>query len=121
MSDSSTGDTGPAVEFFWRPGCGFCMILDRNLGRHQIPLDKHNIWDDPDAAAYVRSVTNGSETVPTVRIGDVSLVNPSADQVLTVLSEQGSPLVPKDWAPRQEGTIGRMIGRILGSPGETEV
>ncbi len=113
MSDS--------IEFYWRPGCGFCMSLDRNLGRYDLPLEKRNIWDDPDAAAFVRSVAGGNETVPTVRIGDVSLVNPSADQVLTVLSEQGSALVPKDWEPRQGGVLGRMIGRILGSPSETEV
>ena len=108
MSDS--------IEFYWRPGCGFCMTLDRNLARYDIPLDKRNIWDDPDAADFVRSAANGNETVPTVRIGEVTLVNPSADQVLSVLSEQGSPLVPTDWEPRQGGAIGRMFGRILGSP-----
>ena len=113
--------TEPTVEFYWRPGCGFCMALDRNLGRLEIPLDKRNIWDDPDAAAFVRSVANGSETVPTIRIGDVSLVNPSADQVLSVLSDQGSSLVPNDWEPRQPGSIGRMIGRFLGSEDRTEV
>ncbi|MCP3909332.1 MAG: NrdH-redoxin [Actinomycetia bacterium] len=127
MSESSTPTpntepcTDETVEFYWRPGCGFCIMLDRNLGRHDIPLEKHNIWDDPDAAAFVRSVANGSETVPTVRIGEVSLVSPSADQVLTILSEQGSPLVPNDWEPRQGGAIGRMIARILGSPDESEV
>ncbi len=127
MSESSTpaptGEpyTDQTVEFYWRPGCGFCMMLDRNLGRHDIPFEKHNIWDDPDAAAFVRSVANGSETVPTIRIGEVSLVNPTADQVLTVLAEQGSALVPIDWEPGQGGAISRMIGRILGSTNETEV
>ncbi len=40
-----------------------------------------DIWQDPEAAAFVRSVANGNETVPTVSIGDVHLVNPSARQV----------------------------------------
>ena len=36
-----------------------------------------NIWDDPSAAAFVRSVTGGDETVPTVVIGTTTMVNPS--------------------------------------------
>jgi mycoredoxin len=28
-----------------------------------------NIWEDPQAAARVRSVANGNETVPTVFVG----------------------------------------------------
>ena len=41
-----------------------------------------NIWEDQDAAGVVRSLANGNETVPTVTIGDISLVNPSARQVV---------------------------------------
>ena len=44
MADNSTID---AVDFYWRPGCGFCMMLERGLNKAEIPLAKHNIWDDP--------------------------------------------------------------------------
>ena len=85
---STTPDpsTRPAVEFFWRPGCPFCMLLERSLDQEGVPLVKRNIWEEPDAAAIVRSIADGNETVPTVRIGGVAMVNPSAKQVLAALA-----------------------------------
>ena len=88
MSDKITG-----VEFYWRPGCPFCMSLERGLNKAGIPLNKHNIWDDPAHAATVRSIADGNETVPTVVIGDVSVVNPSAKQVKRVLADKAPHLV----------------------------
>lgn len=74
--------TRPAITVYWRPGCGFCSSLFRQLERHDIPHERVNIWDDADAAATVRSVANGCETVPTVFVGDVGLVNPSVGDIL---------------------------------------
>ncbi len=82
--------TPPAVEFFWRPGCPFCMLLERSLDQEGVTLAKRNIWEDPDAAATVRSIADGNETVPTVRIGEVAMVNPSAKQVLAALASAPS-------------------------------
>ena len=62
------------------------MMLERGLKKANIPLDKRNIWDDPSAAAFVRSVADGNETVPTIRIGGTSLVNPSKKQVVAALA-----------------------------------
>jgi mycoredoxin len=78
----------PTVEFFWRPGCPFCSMLERSLSAEGITLAKRNIWEEPEAAAIVRSIADGNETVPTVRVGDTALVNPSARQVLAALSQQ---------------------------------
>ncbi len=85
VTDSSAIPTTDPITFYWRPGCGFCMMLDRKLSKLGVPMHKRNIWDDPDAAATVRSLANGSETVPTVVIGDVSMVNPSAKQVVAAI------------------------------------
>ncbi|NNE97055.1 MAG: NrdH-redoxin [Acidimicrobiales bacterium] len=79
-------EQAPPVVFYWRPGCGFCTMLQRNLDGHGIAYDSRNIWEDGDAAASVRSIANGNETVPTVLIGDTALVNPTIDQVLDALS-----------------------------------
>lgn len=106
MSDQ----TIDAITFYWRPGCGFCMGLERGLGSLGLPLHKQNIWDDPDAAATVRSIANGNETVPTLVIGDAKLVNPSVDKVLAAVRDQAPHLEPDD--PPTEG--GRLLGRILG-------
>ena len=70
-----------AVHYYWRPGCPFCSMLRRSLDKAGIETVDHNIWDDPGDAAIVRHYANGNETVPTVVIGDVGLVNPSAKQV----------------------------------------
>ncbi len=80
-----TDTTTDAITFYWRPGCGFCMMLDRKLSKLGIPMDKRNIWDDPDAAATVRSIANGNETVPTVVVGDISMVNPRAADVIEAM------------------------------------
>lgn len=69
------------VTVYWRPGCPFCSMLFRGLDRHGVEAQRVNIWDDPEAAAFVRSVANGNETVPTVTVGGRALVNPSAREV----------------------------------------
>lgn len=75
---------------YWRPGCGFCSMLRAGLQRHGISFREVNIWDDPDAAAFVRSVARGNETVPTVTVGSVSLVNPSVDEIAELLASADS-------------------------------
>jgi hypothetical protein len=51
-----------------------------------VALDERNIWEDPDAAAFVRSVARGNETVPTVVVRGSALVNPPAAEVLARLA-----------------------------------
>ncbi|GAW49219.1 MULTISPECIES: glutaredoxin domain-containing protein [unclassified Nocardioides] len=72
------------VTVYWRPGCGFCQILRRELDRAGLERTEVNIWEDPEGAELVRSVAWGNETVPTVVIGDKALVNPSAREVLAL-------------------------------------
>lgn len=76
-----------AVEFYWRPRCPFCMMLERDLVAAGIPLDRRNIWEDPSAAALVRSVADGNETVPTVVVGNRVRVNPGWAEVEALLLE----------------------------------
>lgn len=90
-----TATTPDAITFYWRPGCGFCMGLERGLDRLGLPLDKHNIWEDPDAAATVRSIANGNETVPTVVVGGARMVNPSAEAVLRAVHAEAPHLDPQ--------------------------
>ncbi|MDH3680344.1 MAG: NrdH-redoxin [Acidimicrobiia bacterium] len=83
------------VVFFWRPGCPFCWRLEQALAQANVPMTKRNIWDDPDAAAFVRSVANGNETVPTVTVGDQWLVNPSPRELAKVLEASAPHLLPQ--------------------------
>ena len=61
------------------------MMLQRSLDGNDIAYEARNIWEDPDAAAFVRSVAGGNETVPTVVVGDKAMVNPSIDEVIEAL------------------------------------
>ncbi len=77
----------PAITVYWRPGCLFCSSLVRQLDQWSIPYDASNIWEDPAAAAIVRGAAGGSETVPTVQVGDRFLVNPTIAAVLATAHE----------------------------------
>jgi mycoredoxin len=82
MSDvSATTD----IVMYARPGCPFCTMLRADLASAGITYRERDIWQDPEAAAAVRAAANGNETVPTINVGDVWLVNPSVDEVTAVL------------------------------------
>jgi mycoredoxin len=102
--------TPDAVHYYWRPGCPFCTMLRRGLDKTGIRTVDHDIWDDPDAAAVVRSHANGNETVPTVVIGDVGFVNPSAHQVASHLEQVAPHLLPEGYEPAEPGLLQRLFG-----------
>ncbi len=66
---------------YWRPGCLYCARLRWGLRRRRVAVEELNIWSNPVAAAFVRSVNGGNETVPTVVVAGVTLLNPSPRQV----------------------------------------
>ena len=99
-----------AVHFYWRPGCGFCSMLRRGLDKAGIETVDHNIWDDPADAATVRGYANGNETVPTVVIGEVGMVNPSTKQVAQYLQQAAPHLLPDGYEPPKPGLVGRLLG-----------
>lgn len=75
----------PSIVMYWRPGCGFCAALDRELSKAELTFEKRNIWESPDDAAFVRSVADGNETVPTLTVNGTAMVNPSLDDVLAAM------------------------------------
>ncbi len=93
--------------FYWRPGCPFCTMLERRLDQRGIPLEKRNIWHDPDAAAAVRAVADGNETVPTVVVDEVAMINPSAAEVEAVMARVAPQLLP-----RVHGEIGPAVTEV---------
>ncbi|MFD7968694.1 glutaredoxin domain-containing protein [Streptomyces clavifer] len=77
----------------WRPGCPFCMKLRLRLRFSKLTYTEVDIWSDPDAAAFVRSVADGNETVPTVTVAGHSMVNPSMRQVVRAVREHAPHLL----------------------------
>lgn len=66
-----------------------------------IATNEHNIWEDPSARSFVRSVAGGNETVPTGAIGEVKLINPSMREVIAAIKA-----VDPDVAVNVESTQG---------------
>lgn len=77
------------VVVLWRPGCGFCMMLRRGLRKAGLETVELDIWEDPEAAAFVRRHARGNETVPTVAVGGQVMVNPSARDVVSAAHAAG--------------------------------
>ena len=100
-----SGSTINAVQFYWRPGCGFCARLDRARAR-RYPDGETQHLGGPGRRAIVRSLANGNETVPTIVIDDIGMVNPSADEVITVLSSRA-----RTWFPRAESPQPSRLGK----------
>jgi len=73
------------VVIYWRPGCVYCARLRGRLRRAGRRAMWVNIWQDEEAAAFVRSVNDGNETVPTVVIDDRTITNPDPQLVLDSL------------------------------------
>ncbi len=98
------------VDVHWRPGCGFCSRLFRQLDQLGVPYRRTDIWDDPAAAERVRLAARGHETVPTVFVGPIALVNPSVHEVLFVAAEHAPAAVPAGYEPPPPGRLARWLG-----------
>jgi glutaredoxin-like protein len=94
--------SGPGeIVIYTRPGCPYCLTLRAGLRRSGLAFREINIWGDPAAAAFVRSVAAGNETVPTVVVGEVHMVNPSARRVRSLAVPAGSsPSNRRRWRRR---------------------
>jgi len=92
--EPTVDSTATTITVYWRPGCGFCSRLLRWIDRAGVPATLRNIWEDPEAAAAVRAVTGGDETVPTVTIGQRALVNPSPRALQAAIATEAPELLP---------------------------
>ncbi len=90
------------------------MSLRTSLNRMGLPIDEYDIWQDARAAKFVQRANGGNETVPTLRIGTVTLTNPTTREVLAAIQEHAPEILPPDWEPPAPGRLRRMFDRALG-------
>jgi mycoredoxin len=70
------------VTIYTTTWCGPCRRLKSQLDREGIAYETVDIEQDESAAAFVRSVNGGNQTVPTVVFPDGgSLTNPTLSEV----------------------------------------
>jgi mycoredoxin len=120
LPDGLGGDA--AVTVLWRPGCPYCAMLLRGLERTGLVFDRIDIWEHPEAAAWVRTVADGNETVPTVRIASsgrddaveeaVALVNPSPRAVLDMLARLAPDAMPTETERHRASVSARITARF---------
>jgi mycoredoxin len=96
MSASATDTVNPtvtsSVTMYTTPWCGYCHRLQGQLDREGIAYDLVDIEQQPEAAAFVESVNNGNQTVPTLVYSDGSAqTNPSVMQVKDKLEQLAAP------------------------------
>lgn len=93
------------------------MGLEHSMKKSSLPYKRKNIWDDPKAAEFVRSVANGNEVVPTVTIGKSALVNPSLNQIVQAIGHESPGLMTDEELAKltelQAGPLGKLVRRIL--------
>ena len=63
------------------------MALERQLADSDLAIQFRNIWEDPEAAEFVRTHAHGNEVVPTIQVGETVMVNPTAGDVLSVFNK----------------------------------
>jgi glutaredoxin len=85
LGRGAVGQERDGVVIYWRPDCVFCLDLLLRLKFTRLRYRKVGIGKDPDARAFVRSVADGNETVPTVVVAGHALVNPSKRQLIAAV------------------------------------
>ena len=83
-------DDGKVV-VYWRRGCTFCQRLQLMLGKKVRDVVWVDVWADREASAYVRSVNDGNEVVPTVVIDGVAHTNPAPRTVGSAVEAGSRP------------------------------
>lgn len=85
--------TAPQIRLYWRPGCPYCARLRRDLDRIGLPRQEVDIWRDPQARSVVRALADGNETVPTVVVDGVGLVNRPPPGVVDLVGQRRPDLL----------------------------
>ena len=75
------------VIVYYRPGCPFAAKLRTKLKLARMPYRAIRFGEDADADEATRSVSDGNQISPTVRIGGQYLVNPPVHEIRKALTE----------------------------------
>jgi mycoredoxin len=108
-------------------GCPMVVPVRIILNRANVLYEYINIHKDADAAARVRAINNGNESVPTLVFEDGStLTEPSAAELSARLKALGIEVVERTQILARAslyvaliggGLLGLLIGGVLGNPG----
>ncbi len=81
---------------YGRPYCAMVPPVRKLLERAEVDYEYTDIWEDEEAAARVRRINQGNETVPTLVFPDgATMTEPSLRELLGKLAEMGYQLKPR--------------------------
>lgn len=66
--------------------CGYCRRLKRQMEEAGIPFREVDIDRETEHGAMIEAKTGGYRTVPTLRVGEELLVNPTIAEVKAALA-----------------------------------
>jgi mycoredoxin len=75
------------VIVYYRPGCPFAAKLRTKLKLARIPYRAIRFGEDAGADEAARSVSDGNQISPAVRVGGQYLVNPPVHEIRKALTE----------------------------------
>ena len=84
--DEALAHAEHGVAIYWRPGCPFSGRLRMAVRKDREQIAWVNIWEDDAGRAWVASVNDGNETVPTVVIDGAPHTNPDPAVVKAALA-----------------------------------
>lgn len=79
----------PQVTMFTTPWCGYCVRLKRQMTERGISFTEIDVDATPGYDEAIKAASGGYRTVPTLKVGDRMLVNPTVNQVEAALGEGG--------------------------------
>ncbi len=86
------------IVVYGHPGCPAVPPVTAMLSQAKVAYDYVNIRQQPQAAAQVRAINNGNESVPTLVFPDGStLTEPSAGELKRKLEAMGYRVGPLAW------------------------
>lgn len=113
--DGGTPESTP-LTLYWRPGSPQCARLRGHLRRVGLATVAVDIAQDEAAAARLRALTQGRETVPTLVVDRVVLINPRPHRAVALVAEVRPDLAPPATVRRSARIqlVNRVRGAVLG-------
>jgi glutaredoxin len=80
----------PNVTVYGSVSCPDTTQAREWLDEHGIPYEYKDVDDDPSYSAYIADLNGGKRVMPTIRVDNRTLVNPSAEELGAAFAKQDS-------------------------------
>jgi thioredoxin reductase (NADPH) len=75
----------PNVTVYGSRQCSETRRATRYLDDHQVPYEFKDVDEEPELGDYIASLNNGHRVMPTIRVNNKNLINPSERELGEVI------------------------------------